>query len=208
MSVKCSAKQFGFYAIAVLLLVGGPAARAFAQGDHDHGSAPQPQVLTADQKAKAGALINAVREATERYKDSTDAEGQHYGLQFGCVSGSDYGAMGLHFVNFPLVFDGEIDVNNPEIILYEALAKRQVAHHRRGLSGAGRSMAREASGTAAADGSVVSLFRKSESFRLAAVLHLARVGMERKSKRRVHELESQRIVRSVRRSGPLNRHEN
>jgi len=121
MSVKFSAKQFGFSAIAALLLVSGAAARAAAQSDHDHGAASRPQVLTAEQKAKAGALINAVREATERYKDSADAEGQGYGLQFGCVSGSDYGAMGLHFVKFPLVLDGEIDVNNPEIILYEAL---------------------------------------------------------------------------------------
>jgi hypothetical protein len=37
------------------------------------------------------------------------------------VSGSDYGAMGLHFVNFPLVADGEIDVTRPEILLYEPL---------------------------------------------------------------------------------------
>src|SRR6187455_465451 len=111
MSVKCSAKQFGFSAIAALLLVSGSAVGAFAQSDHDHGAAPRPQALTAEQKAKASALIDAVREATERYQDSADAVGQEYGLQFGCVSGSDYGAMGLHFVKFPLVFDGEIDVN-------------------------------------------------------------------------------------------------
>ena len=28
---------------------------------------------------------------------------------FGCVSGPDYGAMGLHYVNLDLVGDGELD---------------------------------------------------------------------------------------------------
>jgi hypothetical protein len=44
---------------------------------------------------------------------------EEYVLQFGCVSGSDYGAMGMHFVNMALVMDGELDVTRPEIILYE-----------------------------------------------------------------------------------------
>ena len=61
MSVKCSAKQFGFSAIAALLLVSGSEVGAFAQSDHDHGAAPRPQVLTAEQKAKASVLIDAVR---------------------------------------------------------------------------------------------------------------------------------------------------
>jgi hypothetical protein len=47
------------------------------------------------------------------------AESEGYALQFGCVSGSDTGAMGMHFVNFPLVLDGELDPTRPEIILYE-----------------------------------------------------------------------------------------
>ena len=36
-----------------------------------------------------------------------------------CVSGGDYGAMGLHFVNMTLVGDGIIDATKPEILLYE-----------------------------------------------------------------------------------------
>ena len=52
------------------------------------------------------------------------AEG--YALQFGCVSGGDYGAMGLHFVNGSLVGDGEVDARRPEIVLYEPLSDSRV----------------------------------------------------------------------------------
>jgi hypothetical protein len=29
--------------------------------------------------------------------------------------------MGLHYVNFPLVLDGELDAKQPEIVIYEPL---------------------------------------------------------------------------------------
>ena len=64
------------------------------------------------------------------------AENEGYGLLFGCVSGGDYGAMGLHFVNFPLVADGKIEAAKPEIVLYEPTSNGRAADHRRGLSGA------------------------------------------------------------------------
>jgi hypothetical protein len=60
-----------------------------------------------------------VRDATERFKDVAVAEAEGYALLFGCVSGPDWGAMGLHYVNFPLVLDGALDATRPEIILYE-----------------------------------------------------------------------------------------
>jgi len=94
---------------------------ALAQGDHMHGSASQRQELTPEQAAKAGALVKIVRESTERFQDPAVAEAEGYALQFGCVSGSDVGAMGLHFVNGPLVADGELDATRPEIVLYEPL---------------------------------------------------------------------------------------
>ena len=50
----------------------------------------------------------------------TQAEG--YGLLFGCVSGPDTGAMGLHYVNGALVGDGELDPSRPEIVIYEPMA--------------------------------------------------------------------------------------
>jgi hypothetical protein len=72
-------------------------------------------------KGRPGELIKAVREATARYRDVAVAEADGYGLQFGCVTGPDVGAMGLHYVNFSLVGDGELDASRPEIVIYEPL---------------------------------------------------------------------------------------
>jgi len=72
-------------------------------------------------RGKAGALIKAVRESTERFRDVAAAENEGYALMFGCVSGPDYGAMGLHYVNFPLVQDIALDPAKPEIVIYEPL---------------------------------------------------------------------------------------
>ncbi|MEX2126491.1 MAG: hypothetical protein WD795_21530 [Woeseia sp.] len=47
------------------------------------------------------------------------AEAEGYQLAFGCVSGPDVGAMGLHYVNMALVGDGMLEPTRPEIILYE-----------------------------------------------------------------------------------------
>jgi hypothetical protein len=73
--------------------------------------------------AQPGALIRVVREATERFRDVNEAEKAGYQLMFGCVSGGEYGAMGLHYVNPSLVFDGGLlDATRPEIVIYEPLA--------------------------------------------------------------------------------------
>ena len=104
--------------VGALVVVALSPVAAFAQGDHAHAAAAQ---LAQDQKTRANALVQVVREATERFKDVRIAEAEGYGLQFGCVSGPDAGAMGLHFVNFPLVGDGELDAARPEIVIYEPL---------------------------------------------------------------------------------------
>ena len=69
----------------------------------------------------AGALVNVVRDATERFKDVAVAEAEGYALMFGCVSGPDSGAMGLHYVNLSLVTDNVLDPARPEIVIYEPL---------------------------------------------------------------------------------------
>ena len=68
----------------------------------------------------SNALVKVVREATERFKEVSVAEREGYGLMFGCVSGGDWGAMGLHYVNLALVLDGDLDAARPEIVIYEA----------------------------------------------------------------------------------------
>jgi hypothetical protein len=109
-----------YFVVVVLALASVCPSRAVAQ-DHDgaHRLSPQHQPQTSEQKKQANTLVRIVQEATERFKNVSAAENEGYGLVFGCVSGGDFGAMGLHYVNFPLVTDGEIDASKPEIVLYE-----------------------------------------------------------------------------------------
>jgi hypothetical protein len=71
--------------------------------------------------------LQVVRDSTERFKDVAVAESEGYHLAFGCVSGPDAGAMGLHYVNMDFVAhtprtpSGEIDPTRPEIVIYEPL---------------------------------------------------------------------------------------
>ena len=67
----------------------------------------------------AGDFVQIVRDATERFKDVAVAEAEGYSLMFGCVSGPDWGAMGLHYVNLSLVIDNVLDPTRPEIVIYE-----------------------------------------------------------------------------------------
>ena len=102
-----------------LALLGVCPVGAFAQVDHSHTATTQQKELTPEQKMKAGALIRIVRDSTERFKDVGVAKAEGYVLQFGCASGSDFGAMGLHYVNGALVIAGEIDARRPQIVIYE-----------------------------------------------------------------------------------------
>ena len=69
----------------------------------------------------SGDFVKSVRDATERFKDVAVAEAEGYSLMFGCVSGPDWGAMGLHYVNLSLVTDNVLDPARPEIVIYEPL---------------------------------------------------------------------------------------
>jgi hypothetical protein len=68
--------------------------------------------------ASPATLVQKVREATRQFLDVNNAA-PDYGPAFGCVTGPDHGAMGIHYVNGTLVGDGEIDVNHPEALIYE-----------------------------------------------------------------------------------------
>ena len=107
--------QYSMIAFALLNLC---FLRALAQDVHSHPTTQNE--LTQDQQSKQSVLLKAVRETTERFKDVRVAENDGYRLEFGCVSGDDFGAMGLHYVNDTLVGNGIVDVNRPQIVLYEA----------------------------------------------------------------------------------------
>jgi hypothetical protein len=117
MQIGRLAKASG-HALVAALMIAGAGARVAAQSHDDHGGArSEPHKPTPQENA----LVQAVRDATARFQNvtSVNGPGEGYELSFGCVSGGDFGAMGLHYVNFPLALDGEIRVDQPEIVLFE-----------------------------------------------------------------------------------------
>ena len=64
-------------------------------------------------------LVETVRNATERFIDVNVAVSANYQPAFGCVSGPDHGAMGVHYINGALVGDGLVDATKPEALIYE-----------------------------------------------------------------------------------------
>jgi len=84
---------------------------AVGQAGHDH--------------AAPAKLVQIVRDATRQFIDVNAAGPAGYGPAFGCVTGPDHGAMGIHYVNGPLVGDGEIDASHPEALIYEPVGNRR-----------------------------------------------------------------------------------
>ena len=111
------ATQYSAIALA-LMNIGTWSAQA--QDGHSHMKA-QKHDATAPQ-ADAGALIQIVRNSTERFKNVAAAQAEGYALNFGCVSGEDSGAMGMHYINGDLVASGVIDATKPQIVIYEMQA--------------------------------------------------------------------------------------
>lgn len=80
--------------------------------------------VTADEKhhhdtVSPSKLVEMVRNATRQFVDVNVATRAGYNPLFGCVSGPDHGAMGVHYINGALVGDGEIDGQRPEAMIYE-----------------------------------------------------------------------------------------
>jgi len=81
---------------------------ASAQNEHGHGSHASPP-----------GLVQAVRDATRQFQDVEAAKAANYGPFLGCVSGTQEGAMGVHYVNGGYAGDSLIDVDKPEALMYE-----------------------------------------------------------------------------------------
>lgn len=99
-----------------LAVLAAGSSHGFAQDAHSHMAA-----MKRAESSSASGLIKIVRDSTERFKDVNVAKAEGYALQFGCVSGSDSGAMGLHYVNGDLVNSGVLDPTRPQIVIYEAM---------------------------------------------------------------------------------------
>jgi hypothetical protein len=110
------------YSMLAVVLANVSSSRAMAQDDHAHMQTEQHQEISPDRQRQAGDLIRIVRESTERFKDVSVAEAEGYALQFGCVTGPDAGAMGLHFLNGAIIKSGVLDATRPQAVIYEPRA--------------------------------------------------------------------------------------
>jgi hypothetical protein len=109
-------------ACTAMVLAAISASMPLAQA-HDHGAhaSSASHQSSPKERKRASELVRVVREATARYRDVRAAEADNYNLLFGCVSGAEWGAMGLHYVNLELAADGKLDPMRPEIVIYEPL---------------------------------------------------------------------------------------
>ena len=112
MTIKSFATPLASILLGGLVLASPGSTAVLVQHDHANAAAARKQ---------SSELVRIVRESTERFKDPVVADGEGYKLAFGCVSGPDAGAMGMHFVNMTLVVDPALDPRRPEILLYEPL---------------------------------------------------------------------------------------
>ena len=115
MTNKRYAAKFALSLVGMFAIVSLSTSPARAQEKHTH-----------DGGTTNNELVRVVREVTAGFQNVAAAEAAGYALQFGCVSGPDTGAMGLHYVNGPLVMDGEIDATRPEIVIYEPVGNGRV----------------------------------------------------------------------------------
>jgi hypothetical protein len=74
--------------------------------------------MQAAQQGDQNKLVDIVRNATKQYQDVNNATAAGYSPVLGCVSGSDHGAMGIHYVNASLL-NGPIDAAKPQALIYE-----------------------------------------------------------------------------------------
>jgi hypothetical protein len=72
----------------------------------------------AQEETQPDPLVQIVRNATTQYQNVTAATAAGYNPVLGCVSGSDHGAMGIHYVNSSLL-NGPINPTQPQALIYE-----------------------------------------------------------------------------------------
>src|SRR6201999_4121010 len=70
-------------------------------------------------------LVEDVRNATRQFLDVNYAVSAGYGAAFGCVSGPDHGAMGIHYVNGDVVKKNELSIEYPQALIYEPFGEKR-----------------------------------------------------------------------------------
>src|SRR3984885_2025202 len=74
---------------------------------------------SAHDQAAPASLVALVRAGTKQYVDVNVATSAGYGPFLGCVAGTDHGAMGVHYVNGPLLGNLTLDPAQPQALIYE-----------------------------------------------------------------------------------------
>jgi hypothetical protein len=70
------------------------------------------------ENSRTAKQLDVVKRATARFKDVSKAEAAGYKPTSECVTGRG-GAMGVHYLNLPLLGDSKLDLRKPELLLYE-----------------------------------------------------------------------------------------
>lgn len=68
-------------------------------------------------------LVQTVQDATRKYLNVNNATAAGYAPFLGCVTGPDFGAMGIHYVNGALL-NGELNAQTPQALIYEPEGNR------------------------------------------------------------------------------------
>ena len=93
--------------------------------------APAQQQKQPEGQGGVDPLVQIVRNATQQYQNVANLP-QTYGPVLGCVSGSDHGAMGIHYVNGDLINGGtllsgeNLDPTRPQALIYEPQANGEL----------------------------------------------------------------------------------
>lgn len=107
MFVRTTGKQRALTILSALALA-GPTLASAAEAEQADGATNH-----------ASPVVQAVRAATRNYRDVNAAVSAGYVSTGTCASGPNEGAMGVHYVNEAYITDGQVDVNRPEILVYE-----------------------------------------------------------------------------------------
>jgi hypothetical protein len=105
---RLNAKRIAAHTIAAIA-VGASIPAALAQDQQHQGERPE----------SSPGFVREVRQATQRFQDARAATAEGYVSTGSCASGPDQGAMGVHYVNEAFIADGILDVQRPEVLVYE-----------------------------------------------------------------------------------------
>jgi hypothetical protein len=94
-----------FLSVPFIALAGEPPAHAMSMSAVDQNSP----------------LVNKVHKATAQFRDINAALAAGFAQATPCVSGPDFGAMGVHFVLGSRITAGTLNATEPEALIYEPL---------------------------------------------------------------------------------------